>query len=74
MWLAGGTTDGVQFRGPGVGTGGGSGVVTYLDSKLLRGNPGGENPLRRMSVCLPPGYDERAARRYPVLYYLHGFA
>ncbi|TPG65407.1 alpha/beta hydrolase [Hymenobacter nivis] len=49
-------------------------VTTYLDSKLLRGNPGGENPRRRVSVYLPPGYDERAARRYPVLYYLHGFA
>ncbi|MDO7849981.1 alpha/beta hydrolase [Hymenobacter sp. CA1UV-4] len=48
-------------------------VVTYLDSKLLRGNPGGENPRRRVSVYLPAGYDANPARRYPVLYYLHGF-
>jgi enterochelin esterase-like enzyme len=48
-------------------------VVTYLDSKLLRGNPGGENPRRRVRVYLPAGYDARASRRYPVLYYLHGF-
>ncbi|GAB3637235.1 alpha/beta hydrolase family protein [Hymenobacter arcticus] len=48
-------------------------VVTYLDSKLLRGNPGGENPRRRVSVYLPAGYDANAAQRYPVLYYLHGF-
>ncbi|RSK45046.1 alpha/beta hydrolase [Hymenobacter rigui] len=48
-------------------------VVTYLDSKLLRGNPGGENPRRRVSVYLPAGYDSDKAKRYPVLYYLHGF-
>jgi S-formylglutathione hydrolase FrmB len=48
-------------------------VVTYLDSKLLRGNPGGENPRRRVSVYLPAGYEANPNRRYPVLYYLHGF-
>ena len=48
-------------------------VVTYLDSKLLRGNPGGENPRRRVSVYLPAGYDAAPGQRYPVLYYLHGF-
>lgn len=49
-------------------------VVTYLDSKLLRGNAGGENPRRRVSVYLPPGYAANPQQRYPVLYYLHGFA
>ncbi|MBX0289255.1 esterase family protein [Hymenobacter sp. HSC-4F20] len=48
-------------------------VVTYLDSELLKGNPGGENPQRRVSVYLPAGYEANAAKRYPVLYYLHGF-
>ena len=48
-------------------------VVTYLDSKLLRGNPGGENPRRRVRVYLPAGYEANPQRRYPVLYYLHGF-
>ena len=48
-------------------------LVTYLDSKLLRGNPGGENPRRRVSVYLPAGYAASPQRRYPVLYYLHGF-
>jgi S-formylglutathione hydrolase FrmB len=48
-------------------------VITYLDSKLLAGNPGGENPRRRVSVYLPPGYEASPAQRYPVLYYLHGF-
>ena len=42
-------------------------VVTYLDSKLLRGNAAGENPRRRVSVYLPAGYDTNSARRYPVL-------
>jgi S-formylglutathione hydrolase FrmB len=48
-------------------------VVTYLDSKLLKGNPGGENPRRRVSVYLPAGYEAKPNQRYPVLYYLHGF-
>jgi pimeloyl-ACP methyl ester carboxylesterase len=48
-------------------------VVTHLDSKLLRGNPGGENPRRRVSVYLPAGYDTNPQKRYPVVYYLHGF-
>lgn len=48
-------------------------VVTYLDSKLLRGNPGGENPRRRVRVYLPAGYEANTRQRYPVLYYLHGF-
>ncbi|MGI4832772.1 MAG: alpha/beta hydrolase [Janthinobacterium lividum] len=48
-------------------------VVTHLDSKLLRGNPGGENPRRRVSVYLPAGYDANPRQRYPVVYYLHGF-
>ncbi|MBH8557251.1 alpha/beta hydrolase [Hymenobacter negativus] len=48
-------------------------VVTYLDSKLLRNNPGGENARRRVSVYLPAGYDASPQQRYPVLYYLHGF-
>lgn len=48
-------------------------VVTYLDSKLLSGNQGGENPRRRVSVYLPADYDTHPHRRYPVVYYLHGF-
>ncbi|TGD83237.1 alpha/beta hydrolase [Hymenobacter wooponensis] len=48
-------------------------VVKTLDSKLLRGNPGGENPRRRVSVYLPADYETHPQRRYPVVYYLHGF-
>ncbi len=50
-----------------------SGQVVYdhLYSASLE-NPGGENPTRRVTVYLPPGYDENE-QRYPVIYYLHGF-
>jgi len=46
-------------------------VVDQLYSELLE-NPGGENPTRRVTIYLPPGYDE-GKKRYPVLYFLHGF-
>lgn len=36
-------------------------------------NAGGENPTRTMLVYLPPGYEENTDKRYPVIYYLHGF-
>ncbi len=36
-------------------------------------NIGGENPTRTMLVYLPPGYEEDTEKRYPVIYYLHGF-
>lgn len=42
-----------------------------LHSKSLE-NKGGENTTRKVSVYLPPGYDQSGAR-YPVIYYLHGF-
>ncbi len=46
-------------------------VVDHLYSELLE-NPGGENPTRRVTIYLPPGYEE-SNKRYPVIYYLHGF-
>lgn len=49
----------------------GSVVTRVIHSAVLQ-NPGGENPDRRISVYLPPGYDQ-SNRRYPVIYYLHGF-
>lgn len=39
----------------------------------IQGNPGGEDPERKLEIYLPPGYDKSTAR-YPVLYFLHGFA
>ncbi len=42
-----------------------------LHSEALK-NSGGENPNRKISVYLPPDY-HRTEKRYPVIYYLHGF-
>lgn len=46
-------------------------VVEQFYSQALE-NKGGENPTRRLTIYLPPGY-ENDQKRYPVLYYLHGF-
>ena len=50
-----------------------SGTIVYdsLYSKSLE-NKFGENPTRKLSVYLPPGY-EKSGKRYPVIYFLHGF-
>ncbi|WP_276373896.1 alpha/beta hydrolase-fold protein [Chryseolinea sp. H1M3-3] len=42
-----------------------------IKAETLR-NDGGENPNRNVSVYLPPGY-ENGNKRFPVIYYLHGF-
>lgn len=39
----------------------------------LQNNKGGEDPLRRVTVYVPPGYSE-STQRYPVIFFLHGFA
>ncbi len=39
----------------------------------LQNNKGGEDPNRRLTIYLPPGY-EKSNKRYPVIYFLHGFA
>ena len=38
----------------------------------LQGNRGQEDPTRRVTIYLPPGYEE-SKQRYPTIYYLHGF-
>ncbi|RZJ85328.1 MAG: esterase family protein [Chryseobacterium sp.] len=43
----------------------------YVLSKALQNNKVREHPKRRVSIYLPPGYD--ANKKYPVIYYLHGF-
>jgi S-formylglutathione hydrolase FrmB len=50
-----------------------SGKIIYdrLYSAALENN-GGEDPTRRVTIYLPPDYDETTIR-YPVIYYLHGF-
>ena len=46
-------------------------VVDHLYSQNLE-NTAGNNPSRRVSVYLPAGYNE-GNKKYPVIYYLHGF-
>lgn len=46
-------------------------MTTYITAKTLE-NKAGENPVRRVSVYLPPDY-ENSSKRYPVIYFLHGF-
>lgn len=48
-------------------------VIERFESELLRGNPAGDPPLRRVPVYLPPSYDAEPARRFPVAYVLSGF-
>ncbi len=46
-------------------------VSKIIQSKALI-NSGGESATRKISVYLPPNY-ENSDKRYPVIYYLHGF-
>lgn len=46
-------------------------IVDRLYSPALENN-GGEDQTRRVTIYLPPGYDE-TSDKYPVIYYLHGF-
>ena len=45
----------------------------HVHGKGLEGNLEGDSPDRDVAVYLPPSYDTARARRYPVLYLLHGF-
>ena len=47
-------------------------IVTRVINSTYLQNTGGENPNRKISVYLPPGYDQ-SKKHYPVIYYLHGF-
>ena len=44
-----------------------------VHGKLLEGNLSGDSPDRDVSVYLPPSYKKDPKRRYPVIYFLHGF-
>lgn len=44
-----------------------------VHSKAVEGNLEGNSPDRTVYVILPPSYDKARHRRYPVLYFLHGF-
>ena len=47
-------------------------MIETFTSELLRHNPLGDSPTRRVPIYLPLGYDD-SATRYPVVYLLTGF-
>ena len=47
-------------------------VEHKITAPSIQNNKGGEDPVRHVSVYLPPGYDN-STQRYPVLYFLHGY-
>ena len=44
-----------------------------VHGKELEGNLEGDSADRWVSVYLPPGYEANPGRRYPVIYFLHGY-
>ncbi len=58
------------------GTGGerkGTVEMIMVHGKSLEGNLEGDSPDREVYVYLPPSYAAEKSRRYPVLYFLHGY-
>jgi S-formylglutathione hydrolase FrmB len=49
-------------------------VVEIIESRALVGNPLGDATARRIAVWLPPSYAAAVDRRYPVIYWLAGYA
>ena len=47
-------------------------MVDSFLAPSIQGNLGGEEPMRRVSVYIPAGY-EYGQNRYPAIYFLHGF-
>src|SRR5215467_6175623 len=45
-----------------------------VHSAALEGNKYGDSPNRSVLVYLPPSYASNPAKRYPVVYLLHGFS
>ncbi len=48
-------------------------VTIRIDAESLRGNFLGDPSVQEADVYLPPGYDADEAKRYPVVYLLHGY-
>ncbi len=48
-------------------------IIEDFESPALRGNRLGDPSRREIPVYLPPGYEAEGSRRYPVIYWLHGF-
>jgi enterochelin esterase-like enzyme len=44
-----------------------------VEGTSLKGNLEKDDPVRDVYVYLPPGYDTDTGKRYPVIYFLHGY-
>jgi S-formylglutathione hydrolase FrmB len=45
-------------------------IVRELQSENIAHNKAGTDPVRKMLIYLPAGYDEASSQRYPVIYFL----
>ncbi len=59
--------------GPAVGQDQARATLMTFHSPSIEGNLEGNPAERKAYVVTPPGYDENPQRRYPVVYYLHGY-
>ena len=48
-------------------------VIDTFHSKTLEGNPLGTTADRDINIYLPPGYFDDEEKRFPVIYFLHGY-
>ncbi len=48
-------------------------INVKVHGRALEGNLEGESPDRVVSIYLPPSYETDTAKRYPVVYLLHGY-
>ena len=49
-------------------------VTITIQSSSIENNLIGESQEINLGVFLPPGYHEKLSKRYPVVYWLHGFS
>lgn len=52
----------------------GTTIIMTVESEALRGNAFGDPTLRRVAAWLPPSYLRQPERRFPVIYWLAGYA
>jgi enterochelin esterase-like enzyme len=69
----GGAAPGPQGRGGKPATVNGTVERIMVHGKALEGNLEGDSPDRDVTIYLPPSYADDPARRYPVVYLLHGY-
>ena len=48
-------------------------IIDQFRAKNLEGNPLNSPVNRDLRIYLPPDYYDSESKRYPVLYYLHGY-